>query len=670
MSSGGRPVLELDLEVTATYQAIMDTFAYAPGQRNQQASREPGRYGGQQVVGETNDNGTVSWQALVQGGPGQSIAVVAANVEALLLACERTGRDRLLEWRPEGAAFSSYFRVAGPAAWKPTYQWRVWQGSQAMVVEVSFPVRPLVLWDPMTIVDDFSVDSTADYTFDGATAADVAVSGGALTPVVGAATTTERRARHTVRGYPLLEGQATAKFTPNVTATGFKGGVLLRGSAPTTYVECYVDDNGTNSRLRVDVVIAGTVTNRASVNLAARISTGAAFWVRGRIVGGVVFAEHFTAAPTPTGTPTTASPSGGAGYTLVSGDAPLNTTAGFMGWSWIARSTSATMDDFEARPFVRAGVTPPAVMHYADQIPGSAPALADTSIAQASADVRYFAMIAWAQQSASSVNVPGILDSGAATHTGLTETSSATAYGGTDARTTSVAAGLQIVLETAKLQWSLSAVDWTPDDFSESVIDVEVWARLAISSTVVNPQARAALSSNNAIRTFTIEYGSAGRSLPVPSGSPGYMFARLGVIPVDAEFSSGFLQIAVGCSSGSSGTLGIDYAMLIPARRRAASPSNVSGTDSYPTFLPGLANSQRTIRSDLSGLFSIPPAGASRYHGLGGSLIQVPPGLADVLVDVRSTVPADTDGGTNDALGDPVTTMLDVVPRSNLLRSA
>lgn len=667
MSSGGRPVLEIDLETGATFAAIKDTFAYAPGQQNQQASREPSRYGGSQVMGESNDNGTVTWQAFVRGATAD---VAAANIESLLGACNRTARDRLLEWRPDGATYSSYFRIAGPAQWVPTYSWAQWKDGPGMVVAVTFPVRPLALWDPMTIGDDFGVDSLADYTFDGATAADVAVSGGALTPVTGATLATERRSRHTVRGYPLLEGQATIKATPGSTIASFKAGVILRGSAPSTYVEVYVDDNGTSSRLRVDVVIAGTRTNRASVNLAARVSNGTALWVRGRVVGGVVFAEHFTSIPTPTGNPTTASPSGGAGYTLVAGDAPLNTTAGHMGWSWVPQQSAARLDDFEARPYVRVGVTPPIVASYADAIPGAAPALADVSVAQA-ATPGNFAMLAWAQQSGGgTVNVPGVLDSSAATHSGLTETASGSAYGGSFAITTSNSLGhsLGTAPGAVSLVWSLSSINWTPDDFADGTIDVEIWARFVGTLLILNPRARAALTTNGTIYTYAVEYGSEGRPIPNLRSS---VFMRLGVIPIDAVFASGSLEIAIGCDSGSSTDLfGVDMALLVPARRCASSPSDVDGTNGYPKFLSAIANAQRTIRSDLSGLLSVPPAKPSVFHGLGGSLIQPGPGLVDLLVDVHPGPPADPVGTTGDPLSNPVTTMLDVVPRSYMLRGA
>jgi hypothetical protein len=67
-----------------------DAFAYTPGARNPQSSREPGRYGGSRIVGENNENGTVVWQALVRRSTADQ---VAGNIETLLVQAEDAGTD-------------------------------------------------------------------------------------------------------------------------------------------------------------------------------------------------------------------------------------------------------------------------------------------------------------------------------------------------------------------------------------------------------------------------------------------------------------------------------------------------------------------------------------------------------------------------------------------------
>jgi hypothetical protein len=153
LSTGGRPVTVLDFEASSTYYAERDSFTYEPGESNTQSSREPGRYGGSLVVDEAQANGTVRWRAQIKGTTGDQ---VAQRTEALIAAINNDAPDQLLQWRPDGASYNNFFRIAGPARWTPQYRWVLFHDAQAMVVEIAIPVRPLVLWDPLRIADDFA----------------------------------------------------------------------------------------------------------------------------------------------------------------------------------------------------------------------------------------------------------------------------------------------------------------------------------------------------------------------------------------------------------------------------------------------------------------------------------------------------------------------------------
>jgi hypothetical protein len=631
MSPGGRPILELDLEVAPNYQAIKDTFAYAPGQANQQDSREPGRYGGSTVVGEQNDNGTVSWQALVKGNtPDQ----VAQNVEALLSSGAKPTRNRLLEWRPQGFTYSSYFRIAGPVAWKPTYSWSQMNGEPAMLVDMQVPVRPLVLWDPMRIVDPFDVDSRSDYTFDAATSADVTANG-IVEPVVGAALTAERRARHTARGYRLLEGQATIKSTPGTTIAGHKTGVLLRASAPDTYIEVYVDDNGTNSRLRIDVVIAGVRTTRASVNLASRISTGAPYWVRGRVENETVFAEHFAAFPSPTLAATTTSPSGGAGYALTGGEQD-SLVAGPAGWSWVPQHAVAMLDDFEFRPVTDAGNP-------------------------------MWALFAWSRS-----GVLGLFDTNGATLSGWTETSDSDGLNNAIAKATTTSSAA-----TYSATWSASNLTAVQaDDFTDGRCELEVWARATVSASLANPRLKFSIRLLGASEThgeqFALPYGSVGKVLVKPASGTVRRFVRLGTVTVSAEQAltfAGSLRVVGSVDAGGSGSFGLDYIFIVPANRRACGPTGVAGDSTYPMFM---IDGAKTTRSDLSGLMITSDATpkVAESHGLGGNLILLTPGEFDFYAKLSDLVPDDptidtsTEAFTLHTFG----LSIDVTPRSYVFR--
>ena len=153
--------------------------------------------------------------------------------------------------------------------------------------------------------------------------------------------------------------------------------MILKRVDASNYLRVYVDDNATNSRLRIDKVVGGTPTNLATTNLGARVSNGTAFWVRGRIEGNSVYAEYFTTPPYPMLAPTTSNT-----YSLSAG-AEQNTfgsaVSAKVGLVWIPQQSAATLDDLIVRAFTyrgTAGLTLPAVISPAGSIPGDAPALA------------------------------------------------------------------------------------------------------------------------------------------------------------------------------------------------------------------------------------------------------------------------------------------------------
>lgn len=199
---------------------------------------------------------------------------------------------------------------------------------------------------------------------------------------------TETTLIHTQRGYNCGDVECWLQGTPGGTVTNSKWSRVFNYVDANNFIEVYVDDNGTNSRLRVDVVLAGTRTNRATVNLASRIVGGSPFWVRGRIEGNVVYGEHFaggSTAVTVSGHPddlrdaTTATPS----YTLTAAEAAVlgSVAVGKTGFSWIPISPAATITYYRDWPFTyRSTISGadglfPAYIPLAGPIPGDAPQL-------------------------------------------------------------------------------------------------------------------------------------------------------------------------------------------------------------------------------------------------------------------------------------------------------
>lgn len=239
---------------------------------------------------------------------------------------------------------------------------------------------PYLLGDWCDIRDEFTTDRlTADYIADaGVVATDLVVTGGQLK---GAGTlTTERRLIASSTGYTHGDMEATVRFHPSGGfPTGFKAGAVLKRVDAANYLEVYIDDDGTNSRLRIDKVIAGSRTNLSTGNLTGRLASGRAEWVRGRIEGNTVYAEHFTpnqAFPAPSNTPATSRT-----YTLTAAEAAVLGVGihGRAGFTFIPRDANGYIDEFEVLPWTyrRTAVE---VIECDGDIPGDAPAVCDVRV--------------------------------------------------------------------------------------------------------------------------------------------------------------------------------------------------------------------------------------------------------------------------------------------------
>lgn len=455
----------------------------------------------------------------------------------------------------------------------------------------------------------------SDYgsAFDSGAANSVAIAGGVMTVTGGVST--EKRARNISRGYKWLEVQDTRKFTPGPTITGFKGGVTLRDDGAGNRIEVYVDDNGTNSRLRIDVILASVVTNRASVNLAARIVNGTPLWVRGRIEGNQVYAEHFTSAPASlsVAAPTTEAPAGGAGYTLV--DPTERRSAGWTGFTWIPKDLAATMDEFESRPYTKKPATVPARFLWNDEIPGTEDALVDLSVAAVNAgSAPIWALYAWGaymgQALLAGAGAPmDVINASAAGVTGLSgwaATADANYRSGNGLKVTTAGVG------TATAEWLIDPSISVPDDFTQGEVDIEVWARVEMASTLVTPKLTLSVRPDNAgfgATRWSNEYGSTGKLLTKPSSGTQFRPVRLGTVTayIDTKTPSRWrVHLDGAWAAGSSGTFGVDQLVFVALNKRAASPTGRPNDAAFPKFIGSTSATVKTIRSDGSAEVAVP----------------------------------------------------------------
>lgn len=205
-----------------------------------------------------------------------------------------------------------------------------------------------------TVTDDFSSNTIANYTFDSGAAGNVAVTGGVLDAAANFAT--ENRMIRTLGGYDgagsFYDVQATVKATLGTTLSGFAAGLLLKRLDATHFIYVFIRDTGTVSQL---VIFDNSTSATLATQALTRLTTSTSYWVRARVEGNAIYAEHWTSAPTATGTPAATT-----SYTLTGSDATQHGqgVAGKVGVVFTPQQTAAALDDFTIEPNVWRSVLP------------------------------------------------------------------------------------------------------------------------------------------------------------------------------------------------------------------------------------------------------------------------------------------------------------------------
>jgi hypothetical protein len=147
---------------------------------------------------------------------------------------------------------------------------------------------------------------------------------------------------------------------------------------------------------------------------------------------------------------------------------------------------------------------------------------------------------------------------------------------------------------------------------------------------------------------FTLQYGSTGKYLTVPSGSTDHRAVFLGTLPlwVDRDNPEAVkMRLEYTTNNVSNGDVELRSFVVVPTMRSCTTMTGVSPTN-YASFVP-LAGYEKVVRHDLSG--------AMRRHmtesetpdtGLMGSTINLPPGEVDVCVWLPTKVIDTTDAAS------------------------
>ena len=295
-------------------------------------------------------------------------------------------------------------------------------------------------------------------------------------------------------------------------------------------------------------------------------------------------------------------------------------------------------------------VTTPAVVQLSQPITGTAPAQAAMTISRVdNASNPSFVAIGWWNRLPAPptgyTNCYGLIQ-GEATKTGTTPTGW-TSAGHVDAsggnllqNSTSEGPG------TAKAQYAI-----TTEGITGPTVDIEVWGRTRIAWACVAPRFALSFSQGVGAPIYTREWGLAGRPL-VPGAYPSIPFrmTRLGSVTLPVKDVSPLWTLTVDAAwsdqpvVGLGPVIGLDYLMLLPANSRACSPSGEAFDVSYPKFMQSASNTgdviSKTIHSDLSGTVSLRGIDAADT-GLGGALLEFPPGEIDVGL-LCSEIPPDS----------------------------
>ncbi len=658
--TAGRLVTLIDFSDGASVTPVRDSFKIEAPQSERSMARSRSRYGGSRQVGERAGNGAISFVVGIHHDDEADTALERWGRIATFAASYIPGS--MIEWRPEGATSSTFYELMGSATTRdPGYSWAAFVGARWLTMELRWEVAPLALLPPMDFAERWNDDSIVDgdWAVTTGAATDFTIASGSLT-VTGGLLTTIRRLRRDHEGYELGDGQMTVAYHTPATGTiaNFTMALGMHGTTAGGYLMAYVQ----GAAIRLYKVTPDHTATQFTVGTITALALDTDYWLRFRIQGNDLTAEHWTAAPTPLGTPALTIT-----HTLVGGDiATYASGKASIAW-WTPLAATARIDDVGFESFTYRNVTTPTVVNLS-AVPGDAPALVDLDITTSGAGAGsggaagtggesypVWALIGWASTPAtpaSGVAPFGIIEG--STRTSVTTwvtTNDADYRGGSGLQATASGAG------TASAVWSIDPSVMAADDFAQN-IGLDVYARVELDGDLVSPALQLSVYPSLTIGfgayRYASPFGSAGKLLTKPGDvNADFRFVHLGVVslPVDVERAQPLgLTLSATWGAGSSGVFGVDYLVIVPRGQHVRSPEGQPLDSYFPKWVESTSQTQRIIRGvDASGIIAQPPSPGSFHHGLGGAgSVEFPPGPVSAVVKLSSMV-----------CDDPTTTLTD-----------
>ena len=650
-----------DFQTGANYAAERGSFTVKQGDRRQQFAQVPTRYGGAHVVGETHDNDHVSWKAIVSGS-----AYVLSNAGFELPA---TAASPVPGWAVTftGATQSAFAVTTAPSGFTPT------EGYACLSVGASS-----------------AANATQEIKY---------LENGARTPVVAGRT-------YTLSADTYVR-TAIANSNCAVRLYWFKAD----GTASSTASNTSATVSRSTTGLKQPTLTATAPSDAASVQIALVDTTGATAGALSSYWDNVIFVDNSETADSviqaveallALGEDTTRgrfiewAPEDAAASTYYEIAGPASFDLDYDWVVWKGTKSMIVTIDYPVRPLAQgemvtqtlASSTAPASWNLT-AIQTGAKAKADVIIrANSPSNVPAWGLLTWTRQLVSN-GLSGI------TPFGLIEGEAATgmatlAVNGSAGATFHNSSNISVATSGAGsgyAYWSLDISQLYPDDFTDSTVDVEIWARVACASSVTSPKLTASLQptagANYGPTLYTQEYGSGGKLL-YGGATNALRIVRLGTITAQIDKTNPSLwdlRVDAAWDAGSSGTLAIDYLFLNPARQRllgrtgvsavsytGPTPTNNSG---FPLFIPSTNDTRRWIRSDGTSYLSNDGTHYNRVAPLGGGNIELSPGVNTLALLLSSGIPDDPAAVSSDAVSyTNISGTVNITPRYNLLGRA
>lgn len=217
---------------------------------------------------------------------------------------------------------------------------------------------------------------------------------------------------------------------------------------------------------------------------------------------------------------------------------------------------------------------------------------------------------------------------------------------------------------------------FTPDDYASDEVQVAVFARVEAASTQTSLAATLSIAPERGTSYGVRRYGSfssIGRAITLPSSGTWFRPVFLGTLTLKVDASKPrreWLRVAFTNSGSATGTVGVDYLVVVPARSCARSMSGDLAAV-VPDFL-SITNSTKKIDSDGSGwIVEADGVALTPDDGLGGARPRIPRVGAELLVWPSDVVVDGTDASTASMTATYTgSVVVKATPRYHLLRQA